>query len=200
MALKEITSKIAADAETEAEKIIAEAEAKADSIRSEAREKAERETARITGEGEARAKRAREAVLSAAHLAARARLLEAKQKVVGEVLESAAERLASLGPDEFRATLKRLIGEMHLAGAQKLLVRPADRDKVTAEFLAELNDALGDDARIEAVETADDVASGYVLVQDRKRVNGDFADAVAFNRGEIEMLAAKVLFPKKDGD
>jgi V/A-type H+-transporting ATPase subunit E len=194
MALGEITRKIAADAEAEAAQIIAKAEAEAESLRSEAQAKAERRAGEIGHEGDVRAARAREAVLSAAHLESKAEILKAKQALVGKVLDAAAGAAAEVPADRFREALKGLIAADHFAGPQKLLVREADREKLTTEFLAELGSALGDSAKIEAVETTDEISSGYILLQGKRRINADFARTVSFNRGEYEMLAARTLF------
>lgn len=188
MTVERIVDKLAADAAAEAEAIreearrlaaeaAAQAEGEAGAIRQAALERAGREAAA-----------ARQRVVTAARLRARAMLAQARRDVLEEVFAGARDGLAG-----FAGYRERLLEALvAVAGGEGTLVlSPADRDRL-GPWLVE--QARGRGLRLELAAETRPMAGGFVLREGRVETNVSLDVVLDSLRDDLEPEVAGVLF------
>lgn len=152
------TAKSKADAQigaarAKAEETIAAAQKESDEIRKTAAAKADADAVSY-------AKR----VESQAGMRKRQTLLKAKQDIIGEVVEAAYDKLASLPDDEYFSMLGKLLAKNVQKGTGELLLGAKDLERMPESFAKEAGKAASDVGGVLTVSTeAADIENGFVL-------------------------------------
>lgn len=201
MSVDKIVEKIIGDAEAEARRIEAEASRKVEEIE----ERAAGEIRRVEEEAEKRAEvEAREQcrrLVSAAQLELRKGVLTEKQNLISQAFERALKRLVELKKDGYQKVVRVLLLKAVEGGDEEIIVCSKDRDRVSPEFLAEVNaefSARGKKGDLKLSEENRDLAGGFVLRKGRRETNCSFESILASVREELEPKVAEMLFKVRD--
>ena len=189
---------ILADARAAADAEVAKAETFAEVERQRARAEAEREAAGILDAARREAEALRRRVASVAELEGKRRLLEARERLIQQLLDRAMDELRDERGARGRSEeLMRLVVEAALeAGGGRLKVQTSASDAglLTPGFLAEARERLareGISADLEAAEQPAEIVGGAIVSRDDGRVIVDnsfdarLARQEAVLRGEI---------------
>ena len=123
--LEKLHNRILSDAKLKAEQILAEANQKAAEIREKAKKEAEQEAEQILAKGKLDAEAVRRGILSSKLRANRLKILEEKNRIVENVIQSVEQELSMIaGSNQFQNTLKRLVTEaVDAIGSEEPIVR-----------------------------------------------------------------------------
>jgi V/A-type H+-transporting ATPase subunit E len=185
VAIDDIVSRIAADAEAEARALTDAAEADADRVRADARARADARTASEAARGRADAARDAATLLANARLAARDSLLTARQALVAEALAGVEAALVALPDDRYAALLARGIAEGS-DGCSVVRLGSADAARLRKALPGAMA-AAG--VTLPVDEAPADIERGVVLAGDRVRVE---VSAAAIRRARHDELKAEV--------
>ncbi|MHC4644835.1 MAG: V-type ATP synthase subunit E [Planctomycetota bacterium] len=195
MEAEQVTEKILADANAEAEKINKEAE--------------ERETAEQAGFDEQLSdhKRQTEALAQKAagdkklHVLASARMaiakehLAEKRKILDEVFEQARRQLQELPDDDYRSLFGKLLQDSVETGDEEVIIDRKEK-RINADFVKEVNRKLGPGFKgnLRLAPDKQDLGGGFILKRGKIKNNVSLEVVLAQARKELEMELAKDLF------
>lgn len=194
MALADIITKLEADALEEAARIIEAAEQRAAVIQADAERAVEEHRAATLGAADADARREAARIVVSARIEARDGVLVQRRQLIDEVLEAAADRLASAPDRDYATFLARRIS--HAArGGETLLLGSADsrRSEAVAEALRMIAPGL---QLIVATDPAP-FERGALIEGDRVRADLSLEAIVEESREELELVVASVLFAEE---
>lgn len=185
---------ILADARAAARAEVAKAETFAEVERQRARGEAESEAAGILQEAQREAEALRRRVASVAELEGKRRLLEARERLIQQVLDRAMDDLKNgRGAQGRREDLMRLVVEAaREAGGGRLKVQTSASDArvLTPGFLAEASKRLareGISADLEAAERPAEIVGGAIVSRDEGRVIVDNSFEARLGRQEAAL-------------
>jgi len=190
MSLEKITQKILKDAKDQAQNIIGQAQREGEEIIAQETKKAESLKEDILFRASRQAAEEKKRVLTMAELESRNALLAARQALVKEVFEEALRRLQSLSDQEYRALLKRMFLKM-AQGGEEVIVSPADRTRISQDFLEELNLNLSLSSETRPIK------GGFILRKGGVEINNSFDLLIYSLREEFEPEIVKILFESK---
>ncbi len=201
MALEDITAKILAKAQEQAERTLSEAEDEISRI-------TERTTARI-GKAEAgalekmtvEAASAEERVVASAQLEAKMETLSARQKVIDTALDAAVETLANTDETASLSFLERMLLKAPFEGEAELIVSATDMNLVRRN-LDKLQSALssaGGTLRLRLSENTRELGGGFVLRQGKIEFNASLRAIRRSHEEELRQAASALLFPSSSG-
>ncbi|HEY5548042.1 MAG TPA: V-type ATP synthase subunit E family protein [Coriobacteriia bacterium] len=190
MAIDDIVTRIAGDAQDESGALLAAARADAERTTSEARARADARAAASLVRARADADREETTLLANARLAARDAMLSARRALDDEALARVEEALLSLDDERYVTLLAREI-VVSAEGCTSLRLGSADPDRLRRTLPAALK-AVGVTLAID--EAPADVERGVVLEGDRLRVEVSAAAIVASRRDALLADADALLF------
>ena len=179
------------DAEKEIKVIMAEGEEEADSLRKGILKDAL---------GQVEAERARR--LSMERVEGRQAVLREKRRSLREVFEESWGRLQKTQDDEHYCEIFRhLLLRTADSSDGEVFIRKLDRERITGDFLEEVNRTFSASGRKTRVKMAGEFAQftegGFILKEGRKQTDCTFDSLFKMLREEIEPQAAKMLFDKQ---
>lgn len=160
--LEKMKNQILEEAKTSADEKIKDANAKAEGILAQAREEAEKTAERISKKSEADIANYKDRVKSSCDLKKRTAVLEAKQEMISEVLDSAFEMLKSMDEADYFAMLKKMLEKYVLPQEGEIYFSSADLEKMPESFKKE----------IEAIANAK--GGKLTLSKEGKKIEGGF--------------------------
>ena len=160
--LEKMKNQILEEAKTSADEKIKDANAKAEGILAQAREEAEKTAERIAKKSEADIANYKDRVKSSCDLKKRTAVLEAKQEMISEVLDSAFEMLKSMDEADYFAMLKKMLEKYVLPQEGEIYFSSADLEKMPESFKKE----------IEAIANAK--GGKLTLSKEGKKIEGGF--------------------------
>ena len=204
--LDQITQRIAADAQAQADGILAEARAQADAIRSDYDRQVQ--------------------ALTQAALEGRKQILAAKQEMLSAAFDKALEQLLSLPEEEYVELLSDLCVKAAVTGREEVLFSQRDRDKVGKKVVARANEKLAKQVApklpqelssstagaildkvvtvgsallsgtgmLTVAEETRPIQGGFILAGDGVEVNCAFETLVRLSRSQLEREVAAILF------
>ena len=190
MAIDDIVTRIAADADSEALELTDAARADAERVRSEALARADARTARDAAKGVADAERDAATLLANARLEARDALLSARYALDAEALDAVEARLVALDDERYAALLARGIAQA-ADGCSSLRVGTADADRLRRSLPGALK-AAGVTLAVD--EGPADIERGVVLAGDRVRVEVSAAATIQARRDDLLAEVDAALF------
>ena len=140
--IENITARILADAQAEAQAMQEQAVQTAQATRDEYAKQAEREAAAILGRGQKAADERLERLASAAQMERRKLELAAKQQVLNEAFDKALDDLCSLRDEDYIDLLAALAAKAAVSGREQLIFSEADRARVGKLVVMAANELL----------------------------------------------------------
>jgi vacuolar-type H+-ATPase subunit E/Vma4 len=190
VAIDDIVTRIAADADSEALELTDAARADSEGVRADAIARAAARTARDAAKGVADAERDAATLLANARLEARDALLTARYALDAEALGAVEARLVALDDDRYAALLARGIAEA-AGGCSSLRLGAADADRLRRSLPGALK-AAG--VTLAADDTPADIERGVVLSGDRVRVEVSAAAMIQARRDDLLLEVDAALF------
>jgi V/A-type H+-transporting ATPase subunit E len=201
MSFDDILKKIKEDAEEEASRMMLEAKVRAGGIIEEAEKEASEKSRKDLLRAEAETEEERRRIMALERLEARRSLLMAKQEAVDEVYAKVLVSLHNLSDDEYLGFVRRSVMETVETGEETLLISPNDRERITPEFLGQLNSelekrGLPGSLKMEVVDS--DLDGGVMLRGEGTEVNLTFAQILESIKEEVEPDIIAILFPEEE--
>lgn len=189
-----IVSRIASDAQQEADSILRAGEEQAQAVLQRCREQAERETAQTLQEAEKQAKLREERLVNAARLEARKQTLAAKQEMVDEAFRKALELLCALPEEEYASLLSSLAAASAVTGREQVILAPRDRARYGKQVVVKANELLADRGKLTLSEQSREMAGGVILKEEKIETNCSFEVLLHLKRDSLVADVAGVLF------
>ncbi|MGG7162116.1 V-type ATP synthase subunit E [Clostridium ihumii] len=191
--LDNLTSKIIEDARNKSEDILNEAKLQETEIINKKKNEAEKLSESILEKAKIEGKSLFDRGISKAELQVRNEKLIAKQTVINRAFDEAINKLNDMKKDEFLAYVKNQIKSLPLNGEQDLIVNAKDKEKITEEFISELNSEIKN-ATISLSNEDRDINGGFILSKNGIEINCSFEDVINSLRYELENEVANTLF------
>lgn len=190
MAIDDIVTRIATDADEEALELTDAARADSERVRSDALARADARTAREAAKGVADAERDAATLLANARLEARDALLTARYALDAEALDAVGAELVALDDERYATLLARGIAEA-ADGCSSLRLGTADADRLRRALPGALK-AAGVAPEID--DAPADIERGVVLAGDRVRVEVSAAAMIQARRDALLFEVDAALF------
>lgn len=196
MAVEDITTRIVAAAQQEADALLSKAQQRVDGLKREAAERVANEIAmaeqRATDEAAARYAR----LVASAQLEARKQELAAKRDTISHALDQALSRVASSGEETYAAFLLKVLLETPIRGEAEILVSAKDNELLRRNlprFQREL-DRAGRGLTLRPSSDTRDIDGGFILRQGRVEFNASLAAIKRFREHDLRAAALEALF------
>ena len=193
MDANQVVEKILAQARAEAEKIKAQADEKIKAFNSAGEEelsKYRRETERlahIAGEEK------KATVLAAARIAIAKEMTEAKRKLLNTAIEKAGQKIKSLNDGEYLPIMEGLILRSVKTGNEELVIG-RNENRINENFIRSINKKLADKGGLRIASDRADIDAGFILRQNRTRVNAGLDVMLKVAGEQLESKLAEQLF------
>lgn len=195
MPLDDITTRILAAAQQEADSLLSAAQQRADDLKREAAARLAREAAAAEQRAneESTARHAR--MVASAQLEGRKQELAAKRALVSSAVDQALARIAASDEETYAAFLTKIMLQAPIQGEAEIVVAPKDHDlvrRMLPRFQGEL-DKAGRGLTLRLAPPHAGIAGGFVLRQGRIEYNASLAAIRRFRDAELHAVAADVL-------
>lgn len=195
--IEKITGRIIEEAQADAAAVKSEAEAKAAEIKAEYEEQARRIYDERIETGRTEAAAAADRKSRAAILQSRKEILGTKQLLIDRAYGRARQAILKMPEDEYISFLSDKAAAASVSGTEKIVLNPADREKVGGKVISETNRKLsecGKKAEITLSEETVDIPGGLFLKENDISVNCSVDTLMNICREEMDSKVAKVLF------
>lgn len=164
--LEKIITHIQEDAASIAQTTLQEGQSKADEILAEAREEGRKKSAEILEQSEADVRTSLNRSKSAADLMERKLILEAKQEIIGQVVEDSIKSLKNLPEEEYFETILKMVEKYALNKKGKILFSQKDLERLPNHYETTINKRLSDksDAFLSISKESKDIDGGFILL------------------------------------
>lgn len=190
--LERITSRIEAEAKSEADGILDAGRAETERIVDTWRAKIDAETRELAAKNEKAAAEREERLRSAAEMDARKTILAAKQEMVEQAYALALDKLCALPESEKVKLLSALLVRASSTGTEEAVFSAADK-AVGAKAVEAANAASG--KKLTLSKDAAPIRGGFILRDQNVEVNCAFETLVRLQKAETAGEVAKILFP-----
>lgn len=136
--LDKMKAQILEEAQISAKEILEQARTQAETLEKEAEAQAKKEAQVLIAQAEARARESVKRQASSADMRKRKAVLEAKQEVIGEVLEEAEKAVGMLEDSIYFAMLERILEKYALPEAGYICFSEKDRKRMPQGYLEKL--------------------------------------------------------------
>ena len=146
---------------------------------------------------EEKAEEEKRSELAKARLDFRKKLLEEKQKLLGETFQTAFEYVRNLDDNSYRNLVKKLVLENAEPGKGKIIVSQKDGKKIDKSLVKEINETLtrsGKPASYELSHGDIDIGSGFILKTGDVEINCSLDTLFKQKREELEVEVSAILF------
>ena len=195
MSLEKLLEKIKSDGEKKSGEIIAAAKKRASEILRDAelkkdtlkKESLARETAKIKQQIEGE-----KAILQ---IEARKKLLTKKQEALETVYQKAIDEIVSLPGPDYQEFIKKRLFSLLEKGEYEVIVAANDKEKITENFIAELNRELKEKKTgLKFVSFSPSIKNGFILRQGKVEINASLEKILKKKRDELDIKLGKFLF------
>lgn len=164
--LEKIIQAIEAEAEARAKVILDQARSDAEGILNEAQIQADKACAEILSKSEMDLKSVSSRAESGAILQERKLILDAKQKLIGNILTKAEDRLRSLPDAQYFDIILKIVKRHAHKASGKIMFSPADQRRLPTDFSIALTGVLAGNtgAKLTIAEETADINGGFILV------------------------------------
>lgn len=188
MSIEKITARILQEAKDEAAALAAKAAEEQSVLLQNAREEAAALTLNRQQKAQTDARVLKERRQSVAELEARKLHLAAKQDLIEEAFEKAADSLANMEPAEYKAFILSLL-EPYRNQVGEIILNERDQKRLSRELRLELSDSP-----LAVAEETADIKGGFILCQGCVSINASIEKLLEQARGEITAQIAETLF------
>ncbi|MCI8711916.1 MAG: hypothetical protein HFH23_06480 [Ruminococcus sp.] len=193
--LDKIKSQILNEANASAAEKIARAKKEADAILTKAEQEVAEESERCARQAEEKVKNHAERVASACDMQRRKALLDAKQRMITDVLDKAYERVLSLPPEKYFAMVTNILAQYVQPEEGVMYFNKADLARLPEGFEAEVDKiAKSKGGSLTISNESKEKDGGFVLVYGGVEENCTIKAMFAAKRDEWSDLVQKVLF------
>jgi V/A-type H+-transporting ATPase subunit E len=202
--IEKILKAIEADAAKNANEIIAKANMEANEIKSAALAQAEKKCAEIAKKSESDVKAVLSRADSAAELAEKKILLDAKQQLINHVVQSARNSLRDLPDTDYTDVILRMVKKYAHNEAGKIVFSSYDKKRLPRDFEKLLTQALSEKENAALSVSGDDAGfdGGFLLLYGDIEENCSFDAVFAAAREDLKDMVNNFLFldklPSKD--
>ncbi len=183
------------EAQTAADRKVQEANAQADEIIDQAKAEAAKISESIFQKSEAEVENYRERILSSIDLQKRTKILEAKQEMIGEVLDKSYESLAGMEPEAYFNMLLKLLGKYALPQEGEIFFSQADIKRMPSGYEAEIMKAAkAKGGSLKVSEEGRNIENGFVLAYGGIEENCTLRAMFDEKRDELSDKVRELLF------
>ncbi len=187
--LEKILAQIMEEAEVSSAQTLARASREADALYAEGQAETERQIAQMREKAEAEAETIRTRGQVAARLQERKMLLQARQEIIGEVIDAARQALCRLPDEPYFSVLGKLVEQYARPQAGEIMLSPTDLKRLPDSFC----DVLTKRALSVSAQTRE-VDGGFVLLYDGLEENCSFGALFAEKREILQDKVCSLLF------
>ncbi|GAA0120774.1 MAG: V-type ATP synthase subunit E [Clostridium argentinense] len=195
--LENLTSKIVNDAKEKAEGIVNDAKVKEKEIIAKKKDEAEKIAKDILEKANLEGKNLFDRAISKNELKVRNEKLVAKQQIIDKVFNEAIKELSNMSQEDYLNYIRNNLKSMKLQGHEEIIVSENDKNKISEEFINELNNAIAKDverANIILSKETRPISGGFILTRSGIEFNFSYDALVNSLRYEIENDVAMMLF------
>lgn len=194
--LEKMIKVIEADAQANADKILAEAREESDRIISEAKEEAKQCAAKIAEKPASEIKVIMDRAESGARLVKRQMILDAKQKIINDIIQKAKRKLAGLSDKEYFDMILQMVRKYAYSQAGVIKFSKADLDRLPKDFEKSLGLVLKDkeNASLTVSDESVKIDGGFILVYGDIEENCSFDALFSDAKDELQDKLNAFLF------
>lgn len=194
--LEKMIKVIEADAQANADKILAEAREESDRIISEAKEEAKQCAAKIAEKPASEIKVIMDRAESGARLVKRQMILDAKQKIINDIIQKAKRKLAGLSDKEYFDMILQMVRKYAYSQAGVIKFSKADLDRLPKDFEKSLELILKDkeNASLTVSDESVKIDGGFILVYGDIEENCSFDALFSDAKDELQDKLNAFLF------
>lgn len=194
--LEKMIKVIEADAQANADKILAEAREESDRIISEAKEEAKQCAAKIAEKPASEIKVIMDRAESGARLVKRQMILDAKQKIINDIIQKAKRKLAGLSDKEYFDMILQMVRKYAYSQAGVIKLSKADLDRLPKDFEKSLELVLKDkeNASLTVSDESVKIDGGFILVYGDIEENCSFDALFSDAKDELQDKLNAFLF------
>lgn len=194
--LEKMIKVIEADAQANADKILAEAREESDRIISEAKEEAKQCAAKIAEKPASEIKVIMDRAESGARLVKRQMILDAKQKIINDIIQKAKRKLAGLSDKEYFDMILQMVRKYAYSQAGVIKFSKADLDRLPKDFEKSLELVLKDkeNASLTVSDESVKLDGGFILVYGDIEENCSFDALFSDAKDELQDKLNAFLF------
>lgn len=195
--IAKIKETILEEANQEKEKIINEAKTQAKEIEARYKSQADQILGSILEKAKKAAEEKKRRIISMAELENRKALLKVKQEIIDEVFEKAKKKLKALPDEQYRNLIADMLMRSTVTGNEEVIISESDRQRITPEFIQEINKKLkdiGKEGNLRISDVSRDMIGGFILKSKDVEINSTFDSLIKMEREELETEIAKILF------
>lgn len=193
--LEKMMDEIRSEAKEKAQSTLDEAKERAEARILEARQEAEEKAREIREKTAAQLKEAEEKMSSAVEREKKRALLQAKQRMIEDVISKAKADMLSLPEVEYFELLSEMIASVaHQEARGVLFLSGRDRERLPEHFMRQLRLKLPESGELELSDRAADISGGFLLDYDGVEENGSFDAIFASQKECLQDKVREILF------
>lgn len=193
--LDKMKSQILDEANHSAEGKVAEAKAKAEEMIRAAKAEADAESLKISQKSEAAVQMYAERVKSSCDMQRKKAILQAKQEVIGEVLDKAYEKVLKLDDKAYFDMIRKMLDKYVQAGNGVICFSAADLKRMPEGFEAEIQEtAKSKGGTLALSQEPKEMTGGFILVYGGIEENCTIKAMFESNRDELSDHVHGLLF------
>lgn len=195
--IEKITARILSDSQGAVEAVKQEAAARCAEIAAAGDAAAQDEYWKLLKKGTEDAEKRGERLESVAQLEAKKQILGAKQQLISEVFELAAEKLIAMPEDENVAFLAALAARASRTGAEDVIFTADTRDKIGAQVVEKANSiisAAGKKAELKLSGESREMRGGLILRDGSIEMNCSLDALIDGVKNDVTGQVAEILF------
>lgn len=198
--LEKILKAIEDEAASNAQVILKQADKEAEDILQAARLEAEKKCTEIAAKSEAEVKDILSRAESAAALLRKKSVLDSKQRMISDVIESAENTLVKLDDAGYTEFILRMVEKYAHNKPGKLLFAASDRNRFPADFEAVLNKALTEKpgATLQISDKATKIDGGFILEYGDIEENCSFEALFSAAKDDLQEKVNVFLFKQEE--
>lgn len=190
--LEKIVQQIQSEAQQAADAVIAQANAEAAEIANKAQEEGKAQIALIEAQSKTDVANVLSAAKSAAALQVRRAVLEAKQELIGKVIDDTQKSIYLLTDDEYFALILKMVKKFALPERGEILFSASDLKRLPADFSAKLAEAAP--AGLIVSDETRKIDGGFVLIYGGVEENCSFDALFYAARENLQDKVQELLF------
>lgn len=190
--LEKIVQQIQSEAQQAADAVIAQANAEAADIIQKAKEEGTAQIASIEAQSKTDADNVLSAAKSAAALQIRRAVLEAKQEIIGKVIETTQKSIYGLPDDEYFALILKMVKKYALPERGEILFSASDLKRLPTDFSAKIAEAAP--AELIVSKETRKIDGGFVLIYGGVEENCSFEALFYAARENLQDKVQELLF------
>lgn len=193
MDANQVVQKILAQGQAEAEKIKAQADEKIKALKAAGEQELSKYSQQTDRLAHTAAEEKKARVLAAARIAVAGEITGTKRKLLNMVIEKAGQKIKSLSDGEYLALMESLILASVKTGSEEVVIDRTEK-RIDENFIRNINQKLAGRGNLRIAPDRADIKAGFILRQDRMRVNAALDVLLKLAAQQLEGRLAEQLF------